>query len=371
MAETLDHVARVSQTTETPYSTSSSTGQPKDTVILASGNRASGVTNVGSTLTALKTKPKTTIVPPISISTPKSEVLQSAKTEAATNLFGRPSNPDIKENRDLPSSTFYTFNIICPRDIPQLLGDAVGDGAGMSQDPNSYSRFPSVPRSRPYVNRPENYERVSEYFRLLTRACIACANCDPQTGILRLFPPGQCRTNPSAFWSSDDAGRCGNWLGCYCDVEMQDFIMTSDLHLPENREQLFEIYRGLDSIPRWIQRRFPNHRYATLDGLSLAWRRDGWGNQNPEPVGNICGNRVYYPGGPQPVHPRPRERRPFENWFGAGPSRRQDYQWLVGCRGPGLGSLGKPPKAKRDSISGGYLDNKENEGRRVLQATAS
>lgn len=265
-----------------------------------------------------------------------------SSNEAASigNLTGPKSEVSIsgtKEGQYVPPSTFYTFKVVCPS-LPEILGDGPDHNRRMSQDPKQYRSFSSTPKTRPSAT--ENLESAGIFFKVLLGVCLECAECDPQTGQLKTLPPSRCK-------SAETVGRCSNWLNCYCEVEMKDFINREDISDEEARD----IYRTLDGIPNWIKRKHPNHRFVTLDGLSLAWQRDGWSRPHPLPVGTIWRGEVYDPDGPGPEF-APDTAEPFP-LYGPGPSEPQrDYRWLV-SGGPGLLGIGGNSNFKRDNVGGG------------------
>ncbi|KAF3170015.1 hypothetical protein TWF788_010270 [Orbilia oligospora] len=259
-----------------------------------------------------------------------------------------------KEDRYFSPTNFYTFKLVCPS-LSEIIGDGPDPERRMSQDPKGYRSFASTPKTRPSAT--ENLEAAGVFFKVLLEICQNCAECDPRTGQLKVIPPGRCK-------SADMVGRCANWINCYCEVEMKDFIAREDI----SDAEALDIYRTLDNIPDWIKRKFPNHRFSTLDGLSLAWQRDGWGRPNPLPVGILCCGEVVDPDEPMPTPEyAPDTIEPFP-LYGPGPSdTRRDYQWLMSS-GPGLWGIGDNSYYyyKRDIPPGGAHGADAIEGRQEV-----
>ncbi|KAK6525972.1 hypothetical protein TWF281_011015 [Arthrobotrys megalospora] len=245
------------------------------------------------------------------------------------------STSSVKEHRYISPSTFYSFKVVCPT-LSEILGDGPDFDRRMNQDPNQYRTFSSFPQRRPSAT--EDLEAAGIFLQSLLQICLDCIECDPQTGQLKIVPPGRCR-------SADTVGRCSNWLNCYCELELKQFIYREDLTVPE----FMEIYGALNRIPNWIKRKFPDHRFTTLDGLSFAWWRDGWGQRHPLPIGSIWRGQVYDPDGPGPPEFAPDTAEPLP-LYGPGPSQpARDYRWLVSEFGPGLWGIGGDKHFKRDN----------------------
>ncbi|KAK6350908.1 hypothetical protein TWF718_004090 [Orbilia javanica] len=145
---------------------------------------------------------------------------------------------------------------------------------------------------------------------------------------------------------------------------MKDFLLYDEL----SDSEALDIFKTLDNIPDWVKRRFPDHRFTTLDGLSLAWRVDGWGRPHPLPVGTIWRGQIYDPEGPGPEFATDTPE-PFP-LYGPGPSDYNyqgltDYQRLVSI-GPGLWGIGDSSYNsysyyKRDSMGDGHGDREDHQ----------
>ncbi|KAF3163693.1 hypothetical protein TWF225_002014 [Orbilia oligospora] len=214
-----------------------------------------------------------------------------------------------KEDRYFSPTNFYTFKLVCPS-LSEIIGDGPDPERRMNQDPKGYRSFASTPKNRPSAT--EDLEAAGLFFKVL----------------LAVQKRRHAREDIS-------------------DAEALD------------------IYRTLDNIPDWIKRKFPNHRFSTLDGLSLAWQRDGWGRPNPLPVGILCCGQVVDPDEPAPIPEyAPDTIEPFP-LYGPGPSdTRRDYQWLMSS-GPGLWGIGDNSYYyyKRDTPSGSAHGADSIEGR--------
>ncbi|KAK6507142.1 hypothetical protein TWF481_005591 [Arthrobotrys musiformis] len=257
------------------------------------------------------------------------------------------SKSDPKEGRYISPSIFYKFKVICPT-LSEIIGDGPDPDRRMNQDPKQYLTFQSTPKTRPSAT-GENLETAGLFYKVLRGVCLDCVECDPRTGLMKTLPPGRCK-------SAETVMRCSNWLNCYCEVELEKFIYRDDITGPEG----LEIYDALSRIPNWIKRRFPDHRFTTLDGLSLAWWTDGWGNEHPLPVGTIWRGRVYDPEGRGPPEFERPEYAPDAAvpLYGPGPSQpRRDYRWFMSL-GPGLQGIGEHSYYKRDTEN---LDSSESE----------
>ncbi|KAK6521367.1 hypothetical protein TWF506_001588 [Arthrobotrys conoides] len=261
------------------------------------------------------------------------------------------STSSIKESRYFPPSSLYGFKVVCPS-LLEIIGGGTDFERRMNQDPTAYRTFQSHPKTRPSTE--ENLESAGILFKILRGVCIACAECDPRTGQLKTVPPGSCR-------SADTVGRCSNWLNCRCEVEMRDFIDREDISDAET----LDLYRTLDNIPNWIKRKFPNHRFSTPDGVSLAWQRDGWGRPHPLPVGVIRGGQIFDPADSDGPQYAPDTAEPFPLYGPEPPDSWTNYHWLAG-NGPGIwgmdiggssssssgSSSGSGSHPKRDNIGG-------------------
>ncbi|KAK6532786.1 hypothetical protein TWF281_006962 [Arthrobotrys megalospora] len=180
------------------------------------------------------------------------------KTQGYPYAEGLPSKAEETEplkRARTGSAFFYSVGIVCPS-VNHIL-------ESLDSNPENYARFQSWPQTRP----DPAFEAVAarHYFtEMQWKNCPACS-CNEETG--DLIPSQRLDERRELCPDLDQAKRCQEWLGCYCNSYMRKSFSKFAVQL--------DYVDAVSKIPSWIKKQHPGWSVVGKNGFTLSWAIGG------------------------------------------------------------------------------------------------